>query len=103
MTRKDLIKDASDRCGIAERDVEVVYGALLGALADEFQREGRAVLQNFGVFETRIWPMMVIKLTDGTSKIRPRTVKLVFLPNKKLRAYMNLKLDDIEFVGRRAS
>jgi hypothetical protein len=45
--------------------------------------------------------MMVIKLTDGTSKIRPRTVKLVFLPNKKLRAYMNLKLDDIEFVGRR--
>jgi nucleoid DNA-binding protein len=97
LNRNDLIREASDRCGIAQKDVLVVYNALLAALADEFRREGIATLRNFGRFETRIWDAMDIQLSHGIYR-RPRYVKVVFKPAKRLRDYMNKLTDEMRFL-----
>lgn len=96
MNRNDLIRDASNRCGIAEKDVLVVYDSLLSALADEFRRRGVVTLRNFGRFETRIWEAMDIPLSHGIYH-RPEYVKLIFRPAPRLRDYMNKQTDETRF------
>lgn len=86
MTKKQIVKDLSQRYGVDQAVTRKIVQGVLDAVVGSLAEEGRIELRNFGVFEIRRRASRVARnpRTNEPIRLPPRTV-VVFQPGKKLQ------------------
>lgn len=86
MTKKQIVKDLSQRYGVDQAVTRKIVQGVLDAVVGSLAEEGRIELRNFGVFEIRHRASRVARnpRTNEPIRLPPRTV-VVFQPGKKLQ------------------
>jgi integration host factor subunit beta len=86
MTKKQIVKDLSQRFGVDQAVTRKIVQGVLDAVVGSLHDEGRIELRNFGVFEIRRRASRVARnpRTNEPIRLPPRTV-VVFQPGKKLQ------------------
>ncbi|MCS7162889.1 MAG: HU family DNA-binding protein [Bacteroidia bacterium] len=87
MTRKDLIRYASEKTGLSRGDVAAVLKAILEGMEDELMRGGEVALRGFGMFRLKYQrPRKGRLIRTGQTITIPARLKLAFEPSEKLQA-----------------
>ncbi len=86
MTKKQIVKELSQRYGVDQAVTRKIVQGVLDAVVGSLAEEGRIELRNFGVFEIRNRASRVARnpRTNEPIRLPPRKV-VVFQPGKKLQ------------------
>lgn len=76
MTKKEIVKDLSERHRLSQVDTKLVVQGTFDAIMDAIVQHGRIELRNFGVFE--------VKQRAARKARNPRTGEEVHVPPKKV-------------------
>ena len=74
MTKKEIVKQISDRIGLTQLKTKEIVQQTFDAIVDTLIEAGRIELRNFGVFE--------VKMRKARKARNPRTGDKVFVPEK---------------------
>ncbi len=76
MTKKEIVKELSERYRLSQVDTKLVVQGTFDAIMDAIVQHGRIELRNFGVFE--------VKQRAARKARNPRTGDEVYVPPKKV-------------------
>ena len=76
MTKKEIVKQISDRIGLTQLKTKEIVQQTFDAIVETLLRDGRIELRNFGVFE--------VKRRKARKARNPRTGEPVHVPSKNV-------------------
>jgi nucleoid DNA-binding protein len=78
-TKKDIVKDIAQECGLTQLKTKEVVQKTFEAIIDTLQEHHRIELRNFGVFE--------VKIRKPRKARNPRTGGEVYVDSKKVVSF----------------
>ncbi len=74
-TKKDLVKDVSEKTGLESAKVKEIIQSMLETMCKGLAEDGNIELRNFGIFK--------IKTTPERTARNPKTSEIIKVPAKK--------------------
>lgn len=91
MTKKEIVKELSERYRLSQVDTKLVVQGTFDAIMDAIVQHGRIELRNFGVFE--------VKQRAARKARNPRTGDEVYVPPKKVVVFKPGRLMEERVAG----